>query len=60
MSVKFKEEVTKTQVVNNGVAGAHGKHELLHEVGTALTKGGGPNGYLAVRTGNPNLPEGTF
>jgi len=55
MSVKFKEEtITKTVGDASGVAGASalkgGKHDLRHEVGEALTKGGGPNGYLAVRT----------
>jgi hypothetical protein len=25
-----------------------GKDGLVHEIGQALTKGGGPNGYLAV------------
>lgn len=24
------------------------KHDLMHDVGNALTKGAGPNGYLAV------------
>jgi hypothetical protein len=44
MSVKFKEE-TITQTVTD--TAAKGK-DLAHEVGEALTKGAGPNGYLAV------------
>ncbi|QDS77292.1 hypothetical protein FKW77_004387 [Venturia effusa] len=56
MSVKFKEETT-TKVVDAGTAtmaaGAHeslkgGKHDLVHELGEAITKGGGVNGYLAA------------
>ncbi|TKA70522.1 hypothetical protein B0A49_07501 [Cryomyces minteri] len=41
MSVKF-EETIRTNV-------PAGKHDLAHEVGNVLTRGGGPNGYLAVR-----------
>jgi len=57
MSVKFQEEITRSQVggqvgsktpLEGLAAGQHGKHELLHDVGSALTKGGGPNGYLAA------------
>jgi hypothetical protein len=44
MSVKFKEE-TVTQTTAD--TAAKGK-DLAHEVGEALTKGGGANGYLAV------------
>lgn len=51
-SVKFeKETVTKSA---EGLAGAaaeaagKGKDDVLHNVGEAITKGGGPNGYLAV------------
>ncbi|OAL46773.1 hypothetical protein IQ07DRAFT_516650 [Pyrenochaeta sp. DS3sAY3a] len=47
MSVKFeKETVTTTAAVAD--AATKGKDDLLHEVGQALTKGGGPNGYLAA------------
>lgn len=52
MSVKFKEE-TITKEVGGGFGAAAtkgGKHDLAHEVGEALTKGGGANGYLAVRS----------
>jgi len=57
MSVKFKEE-TVTSKLTDGVtstlgggppdslAGAKIKHPLAHEIGEAVTKGGGPNGYL--------------
>jgi hypothetical protein len=48
MSVKFeKETITST---TGAVADAMGKGKdgLVHEIGQALTKGGGPNGYLAV------------
>lgn len=46
MSVKFEKETVKT--TTSAVTGAmgKGKDDLLHEVGQALTKGGGPNGYL--------------
>jgi len=55
MSVKFKEETVSTKVTD-GVKGLSdpsmaevGKHGgLAHEVGEALTKGGGANGYLAA------------
>ena len=46
MSVKFEKETVKTTAVTNAMG--KGKDDLLHEVGQALTKGGGPNGYLAV------------
>lgn len=51
MSVKFQEEITKTTTQAAGLAaGPVGEaQELLHEVGEALTKGGGTQGYLAVR-----------
>jgi hypothetical protein len=57
MSVKFKEETITTKLTDAGTttlaAGAQeslkgGKHDLAHEVGEAITKGGGVNGYLAV------------
>jgi len=53
MSVKFEKETVKTTTgAVADAAGAHlkghGKEGLMHEVGQALTKGGGPNGYLAV------------
>ncbi|KAF1944735.1 integral membrane protein [Clathrospora elynae] len=47
MSVKFeKETVMTTGAVAD--AASKGKDDLLHEVGKALTQGGGPNGYLAA------------
>ena len=47
MSVKFEKETIKT--TGPTAAGvAKGKDDLAHEVGQALTKGGGANGYLAV------------
>ncbi|KAF2396896.1 hypothetical protein EJ06DRAFT_567571 [Trichodelitschia bisporula] len=42
--VKFKEE-TVTTTLTGGKSG--GKHDLAHKVGEAITKGSGPNGYLA-------------
>lgn len=42
MSVKFEE----TKITTTTTPG--GKHDLIHEVGNALTKGGGANGYLAA------------
>jgi hypothetical protein len=53
MSVKFEKETVKTTTGAvadaAGLAGLKGgKEGLMHEVGQALTKGGGPNGYLAV------------
>jgi hypothetical protein len=47
MSVKFEKETIKT-VSDAAASTGKGKDDLLHEVGQALTKGGGPNGYLAV------------
>lgn len=49
MSVKFEKETVKTTAgAVADAAGMKGKDDLMHEVGKALTKGGGPNGYLAV------------
>ncbi|KAF2653834.1 hypothetical protein K491DRAFT_694370 [Lophiostoma macrostomum CBS 122681] len=50
MSVKFeKETVRMTEGAQKAAGGAAGgKHDLAHEVGEALTKGGGVNGYLAA------------
>jgi len=45
-SVQFKEQVTRTQVSEKAVE--KGKEGLAHEIGDALTKGAGPNGYLAA------------
>ncbi len=47
MTVKFEKETVKTTTaVTDGFAKGH--EGLMHEVGEAITKGGGPNGYLAV------------
>jgi hypothetical protein len=46
-SVQLKEQVTRTQQVS-GNAVEKGHEGIAHEIGEALTKGGGPNGYLAV------------
>lgn len=47
MSVKLSEKITET--TTTAAAGAVAdKSDILHEVGNALTKGAGPNGYLAV------------
>lgn len=52
MSVKFEKETLKTTEAVAGAADVagkgKGKEDLLHGVGEALTKGGGPSGYLAV------------
>ncbi|KAJ4362401.1 hypothetical protein N0V83_010494 [Neocucurbitaria cava] len=48
MSVKFEKETVKTTTASVADAASKGKDDLLHEVGQALTKGGGPNGYLAA------------
>jgi len=48
MSVKFEKETVSTTAAAVGAAATQGKEGLMHEVGQALTKGGGPNGYLAV------------
>lgn len=52
MSVKFKEETVRTTSAGaaaSAAAVAGGKQEdFMHEVGEAITKGGGPNGYLAA------------
>lgn len=50
MSVKF-EETIKTATTGT-IPAPSGKHDLAHEVGEALTKGGGANGYLAVSVWN--------
>jgi hypothetical protein len=48
MSVKFEKETIKTTAAAVTDAAGKGKDDLLHEVGQALTKGGGVNGYLMV------------
>jgi hypothetical protein len=53
MSVKFEKETIKTVTD----AATKGKDDLLHEVGQALTKGGGPNGYLAVSLAQLHIPR---
>jgi hypothetical protein len=50
-SVKFEERKTTTTNVNGGVRGGKEKEGLAHDIGEALTRGGGPQGYLAVRMG---------
>jgi hypothetical protein len=47
MSVKFEKETTKTTAAVADIA-SKGKDDLMHNIGQAITKGGGPNGYLAV------------
>lgn len=44
--VKFEAKETVRQTVD---AAQHGKEGFVREIGNALTKGGGPDGYLAVR-----------
>jgi hypothetical protein len=48
MSVKFEKETIEATVDAATNAATKGKDSLLHDVGEALTKGGGANGYLAV------------
>jgi hypothetical protein len=50
MSVKFEKETLKTTTGAVADAASKGKDDFMHEVGQALTKGGGPNGYLQVNT----------
>ncbi|EDU48445.1 integral membrane protein [Pyrenophora tritici-repentis] len=47
MSVKFDKETIHTTAAFADAAG-NGKDDLMHEIGQAITKGGGPNGYLAA------------
>jgi hypothetical protein len=47
MSVKFEKETT-TKATAAVADAMEGKDDLVHSIGQALTKGGGPNGYLAV------------
>jgi hypothetical protein len=48
MSVKFEKETIQTTTGAVADAMSKGKDDLVHEIGQALTKGGGPSGYLAV------------
>ena len=50
MSVKFEKETVKSTTGAVADAASKGKDDFMHEVGQALTKGGGPNGYLQVKT----------
>ena len=54
--MRFKQETVQDKIQDkiSDLATPGGRHELAHEVGAALTKGGGPNGYLAVSWRNPN------
>ncbi|EFQ95233.1 hypothetical protein PTT_06846, partial [Pyrenophora teres f. teres 0-1] len=47
MSVKFEKETMHTTAAVADAAG-RGADDLMHEIGQAITKGGGPNGYLAA------------
>ena len=42
MSVKFEKETVRA------TTGGGGKEDFMHNIGEALTKSSGPNGYLAV------------
>ncbi|KAL0262902.1 hypothetical protein SLS55_001876 [Diplodia seriata] len=47
MSVKFEKESVKTTTGTSAPVPKGGKHDdLVHDVGEALTRGGGANGYL--------------
>ncbi|KAF1815356.1 hypothetical protein P152DRAFT_378521, partial [Eremomyces bilateralis CBS 781.70] len=50
MSVKFEKETIRSNVPVSASGAARGgeKGDLVHEVGAALTKAGGPKGYLAA------------
>jgi hypothetical protein len=49
MSVKFEETIRKTTSGRTGMSVPESKHDFIHEVGEALTRGGGgPKGYLAA------------
>jgi hypothetical protein len=48
MSVKFEKETIQSTTGAMADAMSKGKDDLVHEIGQALTKGGGPSGYLAV------------
>jgi len=54
--VRFKQETVQEKIQDkiSDLATPSGRHGLAHDVGAALTKGGGRNGYLAVRCHNPN------
>ena len=54
--LRFKQETVQEKIQDkiSDLATPGGRHELAHEVGAALTKGGGPNGYLAVSWRNSN------
>ena len=47
MSVKFEKETVKTTAAS--VKDSKHHEGLVHDVGEALTRGGGANGYLQVR-----------
>lgn len=47
MSVKFDKETFHTTAAAVDAA-SKGNEDLMHEIGNAITKGGGPNGYLAA------------
>lgn len=50
MSVKFEKESVRTTTGTSAPIPKGGKHDdLVHDVGEALTRGGGANGYLQVR-----------
>jgi len=55
--VKFEKEITTTTTgAASAAAGLAGeKSELVRNVGEALTKGGGANGYLAVSSAQLQL-----
>jgi hypothetical protein len=48
MSVKFEKETIKTTTAAVADAAGKGKDDLMAEVSKAISKGTGPNGYLAV------------
>ena len=49
--VKFEQKETIRSSGGGGRGAPAGKEGLGHEIGEALTKAGGPNGYLAVSDG---------
>ena len=53
MSVKFDKETFHSTAAAVDAA-SKGNDDLMHEIGQAITKGGGPNGYLAVSLARPD------
>ena len=58
MSVKFdKETFHTTAAAVDAASKSKGNEDLMHEIGNAITQGGGPNGYLAVSLEHMDAPR---